>query len=89
MLTTDSISRTSPAADSGNPRGKAGTSAKNVVHQAGNCDEGFSKALRSGFGGLEVACWPLVTKFAGSNPAETVGFFRDKKSSARLPSEGK
>ena len=33
-----------------------------------------------GFGGLEVACWPLVPTFAGSNP---------KKSSARLPSEGK
>ena len=43
----------------------------------------------SGYGGLEVACWPLVPKFAGSNPAETVGFFRAKKSSARLPSEGK
>ena len=43
----------------------------------------------SGFGGLEVACWPLVHKFAGSNPAEAVGFFRAKKSSARLPSEGK
>ena len=35
----------------------------------------------SGYSGLEVACWPLVPKFAGSNPA--------KKSSARLPSEGK
>ena len=22
----------------------------------------------SGFGGLEVACWPLVPKFAGSKP---------------------
>ena len=43
----------------------------------------------SGFGGLEVACWPLVPKFAGSNPAEAVGFFRAKKSSAHLPSEGK
>ena len=42
-----------------------------------------------GFGGLVVACWPLVPKFAGSNPAEAVGFFRAKKSSARLPSEGK
>ena len=41
------------------------------------------------FGGLEVACWPLVPKFAGSNPAEAVGFFRAKTSSARLPSEGK
>jgi hypothetical protein len=28
-----------------------------------------------GFGGLEVACWPLVPKFVGSNPAEAVGFF--------------
>jgi hypothetical protein len=43
----------------------------------------------SGFGGLEVACWPLVPKFAGSNPVEAVGFFRARKSSARLPSEGK
>ena len=49
----------------------------------------------SGFGGLEVACWPLVPKwsrgswplvpkFAGSNPTEAVGFLRvNKKSSAR------
>ena len=42
-----------------------------------------------GFGGLGVACWPLVPKFAGSNPAEAVGFLRAKKSSARIPSEGK
>ena len=35
----------------------------------------------SGFGGLGVACWPLVPKFAG--------FLGAKKSSARLPSEGK
>jgi len=28
----------------------------------------------SGFGSLEVACWPLVPKFAGSRPAEAVGF---------------
>ena len=48
-----------------------------------------SKLKNSGFGGLEVACWPLVPKFAGSNPAEAVGFFRAKKSSARFPSEGK
>jgi hypothetical protein len=32
----------------------------------------------SGFGGLEVACWPLVPKLAGSNPAEAVGFFGRK-----------
>ena len=31
---------------------------------------------KSGFGGLEVECWPLVPRFAGSNPAEAVGFFR-------------
>ena len=43
----------------------------------------------SGFGGLGVACWPLVPKFAGSNPAEADGFLGAKKSSARLPSEGK
>jgi len=42
----------------------------------------------SGFGGLEVACWPLVPKFAGTHPAEAVGFLGRKKSSARLPSEG-
>ena len=28
----------------------------------------------SGFGGIGVACWPLVPEFAGSNPAEAVGF---------------
>ena len=33
----------------------------------------------SGFGGLEVACWPLVPMFAGSNPAEAVGFLRVNK----------
>jgi hypothetical protein len=48
-----------------------------------------TKGETSGFGGLGVACWPLVPKFAGSNPAEVVGFLRAKKSSARLPSEGK
>jgi hypothetical protein len=28
------------------------------------------KIRLSGFGGLAVACWPLVPKFAASNPAE-------------------
>ena len=42
-----------------------------------------------GFGSLEVACLPLVPKFAGWNPPEAVGFLGRKKSSARLPSEGK
>ena len=45
--------------------------------------------LLIGFGGLGVACWPLVPKFAGSNPAKAIGFLGRKKSSARLPSEGK
>jgi hypothetical protein len=27
---------------------------------------------------LEVACWPLVPKFAGSNPTKAVGFFGRK-----------
>ena len=31
-----------------------------------------------GFGGLGVACWPLVPKFACSNPAEAVGFLGRK-----------
>ena len=39
--------------------------------------------LLSGFGGLEVACWPLVPKY----PLDFSG--RKKNSSARLPSEGK
>ena len=31
-----------------------------------------------GFGGLEVAYWPLVPKFAGSHAAEAVGFLGRK-----------
>ena len=31
-----------------------------------------------GFGGLGVARWPLVPKFAGSNPAEAVVFLGRK-----------
>jgi hypothetical protein len=34
--------------------------------------------LQSSLGGLGVACWPLVPKFAGSNLAEAVGFLRAK-----------
>ena len=44
-----------------------------------NCIADVVTITRSGFGGLEVAYWPLVPKFAGSNPAEVVGFFRAKK----------
>ena len=43
----------------------------------------------SGFGGLQVACWPLVPKFAESNPAKAIWFFRAKNYSACLPLEGK
>jgi len=32
----------------------------------------------NGFGGLEVACWPLVPKFVGSHPAEAVRFLGRK-----------
>ena len=39
----------------------------------------YKPVKHSGFGGLEVACWPLVPKFAGSNPAEAVGFFQGEK----------
>jgi hypothetical protein len=49
----------------------------------------FIYSHHNGFGSLEVACWPLVPKFTGSNPAEAVRFLRAKKSSACLPSEGK
>jgi len=36
------------------------------------------KVEACGFGGLELACWPLVPKFAGSHPAEAVGFLGRK-----------
>jgi len=36
-------------------------------------------SIEIGFGGLGVACWPLVAKFAGSNPAEAVRIFQGKK----------
>jgi hypothetical protein len=34
--------------------------------------------MHSGFGDLEVACWPLVSKFVGSHPADAVGFLGQK-----------
>jgi hypothetical protein len=43
----------------------------------------INRIEQSGFGGLEVTCWPLVPKFA-----EVVGFLRAKKCSARLPRRG-
>ena len=42
----------------------------------------------SGFGGLDVACWPLVPKFAGSNPAEAVGFLRVNKNPQHVGGHG-
>ena len=39
----------------------------------------FHIIMYSGFGGLEVARWPLVPKIAGSNPTEAVGFLRVNK----------
>jgi hypothetical protein len=46
----------------------------------------ISNSLNSGFIGLQIACWPLVPKFA---PGRSRRIFRAKKSSARHPSEGK
>ena len=46
------------------------------------------KCLNSGFGGLEVAWWPLVPKFAGSNPAEAVGFLRVNKNPQHVGGHG-
>jgi hypothetical protein len=37
------------------------------------------KQLSKSSSGAEVACWPLIPKFAGSNPAEAVGFFKGDK----------
>jgi hypothetical protein len=38
----------------------------------------YSFMRLSGFSGLEVACWPLVPKFAGSHLTEAVGFLGQK-----------
>jgi hypothetical protein len=35
-----------------------------------------------------LACWPLVPEFAGSNPAEAVGFFSDDIKIHSMPSFG-
>ena len=48
----------------------------------------FLYFLLSGFGGLEVACWPLVPKFAGSDPAEAVGFLRVNKNPQHVGGHG-
>ena len=38
-----------------------------------------NQCTKTGCGGLEVACWPLVPKIAGSIPTEAVGFLRVNK----------
>jgi hypothetical protein len=55
---------------------------KKENHKLNSIYDFESKVTRnmSGFGGLEVACWPLVPKFAGSHPAEAVGFLGRKNS---------
>jgi hypothetical protein len=42
------------------------------------CNCSYYNNVTSSFGGLEVVCWPLIPKFAGSNTAEAVGFFGRK-----------
>jgi hypothetical protein len=54
-------------------------SSPKATRVSSNIPHNFGKYVRSVFGGLRVACWPLVPKFAGSNPAEAVGIFRAKK----------
>jgi hypothetical protein len=49
-----------------------------LVYILGMALELLVTILESGFGGLVVACWPLVPKFAGSHPAEAVGFLGQK-----------
>ena len=44
-----------------------------VISRTMNLSRVYSMHTDSGFGGLEVACWPLVPKFAGSQPAEAFG----------------
>ena len=53
----------------------------------GICVDG-KKPLTSFFGGVEVACWPLVPKFVGSNPAEAVGFLRVNKNPQHVGGHG-
>ena len=45
-------------------------------------------SVSSGFSCLEVARWPLVPKFAGSNPAEAVGFLTVNKNPQHVGGHG-
>ena len=51
----------------------------NVITTPGGNLGFFLSIHTDGYGGLGVACWPSVPKFAGSNPAEAVGFLGRKK----------
>jgi hypothetical protein len=66
------------------------TTADTVLTQTKYNTEKFRLLVKlSGFDGLEVACWPFVPKFARFPPGRSRRIFSAKKSSARLPSEGK
>ena len=56
--------------------GKRNTACMSKVLRENVVDVIEFNSCESSFGGLGVACWPLVPKFAGSNPAEAVRFFR-------------
>ena len=49
-----------------------------VSHSAHQSVHKITVTKCRGFGGLGVACCPLVPKFTGSNPAEVVGFLGRK-----------
>ena len=74
-LLSPEFERTAPLRNVGNHSssgtalhaGRLGSSSKNDIYNK-----------KSGFGGLEVACWPLVPKFAGSHTAEAFGFLGRK-----------
>jgi hypothetical protein len=52
-------------------------------------EEEFSAHIKTLNPVTHLKYWVLLPKFAGSNPAEAVGFLRVEKSSECLPSEGK
>ena len=58
------------------------------VRQRLGKNDGFFRKFHGGFGGLEVACWPLLPKFAGSNPAEAVGFLKVNKNPQHVGGHG-
>jgi len=63
---------------------RIGLELSGVKHNLHKCQGNFSiinlLLLDEAYGssGLGVACWPLVPKFVGSNPAEAVGFLGQK-----------